>query len=166
MNIALYGFMGVGKTTVGRLLAERLGYGFVDMDIEIEKDTGMSISDIFRIHGEPRFRQLEAELVQELVKRDRLVIACGGGVVADQLKAETLKGSSRMVYLTASLDEIVKRTSADNSRPLLDVESPAEKASSLYEARKPIYTRYADVTVDTTDKTPVEVVEAILEELK
>jgi shikimate kinase len=157
--------MGVGKTTVGKLLAEKLCYGFIDMDAMIEKNEGVSISDIFRLHGEPRFRQIEAELVKKLSKQDGLVIACGGGAVADPVNAEMLRSSSRMVYLTASMDEIVKRTSVDNSRPLLNVESPAEEASRLYEARKPIYTRYADVSVDTTRKTPGEVVAAILEEL-
>ena len=166
MNIAVYGFMGVGKTTVGKLLADRLGYGFVDMDDEIEKKEALTISDIFRVHGEPRFRQLETELVVELSHRDGLVIACGGGVVADPVNADLLKSSSRMIYLTATVDEIIRRTRVDNSRPLLDVESPVEKATRLYEMRKPVYMKYAEVIVDTTGKTPNEAVEIVLEELR
>ena len=165
MNIALYGFMGVGKTTVGTLLAKQLGYGFVDMDVEIEKNTGMPISEIFRIKGEAKFRELESQLVDELSQKDGLVIACGGGVVADAAKAEKLRATSRMVYLTASLDEIVRRTSVDNNRPLLDVFDPVETASKLLAKREPVYMKYAEITVDTTGKTPEKVVSTILEAL-
>jgi shikimate kinase len=157
--------MGVGKTTVGRLLSEKMGYSFIDMDAEIEKNMGISINDIFRLHGELKFRQLESKLVKELSKKDRLVIACGGGVVANPVNAEELKKTSRMVYLTASLEEIMRRTNVNNSRPLLDVENPTEEATRLNNERKPIYERYAELMVNTSGKTPDEVVETVLEEL-
>ena len=166
MNIAVYGFMGVGKTTIGRMLAERLGYEFIDMDAEIEKREGISINEIFRVHGESRFRQLESMLVEELSKRDGLIIACGGGTIADPYNAEILRKSSRMVYLTASIEEIVKRSRNDNVRPLLDVQNPEYEASELYRRRIPVYIKYAEATVDTMEKTPDEVVERVLEELK
>ena len=166
MNIAVYGFMGVGKTTIGRLLAERLGYGFIDMDEEIEKRTGTSISEIFGIQGEQKFRLLESELVKELAEKDNLVIACGGGAIANRENAETMRRSSRMVYLTASIPEIIKRTRRNNDRPLLDVSDPVQTASFLLEKREPIYREFSEIKIDTTDRTPVEVVEQILEELR
>jgi shikimate kinase len=165
MKIVIYGFMAVGKTTVGKLLSEKIGYNFIDMDAEIEKNMGISISDIFRLYGEQRFRQLEAELVKELSKKDGLVIACGGGVVANPANAEELRKSSKMVYLTASLEEILRRSNANRNRPLLDVKNPAEEAIRLNNERKPIYEKYADLIVNTTGKTPNEVVEMVMEML-
>jgi shikimate kinase len=158
--------MGVGKTTIGRLLAERLGYGFIDMDMEIEKRTGTTISEIFRKQGETKFRQLESELVRELAEKDNLVIACGGGAMANWENAETMRRSSRMVYLTATIPEIIKRTRRDNERPLLDVPDPAQTAAFLLEKREPVYRLYSEIIIDTTDLTPLEVVEKILEELQ
>lgn len=166
MNIAVYGFMGVGKTTIGELLAENLGYDFIDMDAEIEKREGTTIREIFRVKGEPKFRQLESKLVKELSQRDGLVIACGGGAVADPDNAETLRKTSRMVYLTASIEEVINRTISDNNRPLLEVQNPVAVASELLEQRKPVYTKYAEIKVDTTNMTPDEVVEIVLEALK
>jgi shikimate kinase len=165
LNIALYGFMGVGKTTVGKLLAKQLGYGFVDMDVEIEKNTGMAISEIFRLNGESRFRELESKLVDELSSKNDLVIACGGGVVADADNADKLRTSSRMVYLTATVEAIIRRTSVDKSRPLLNVTDPVETATRLLEERDPVYKKYAEITVNTTDIAPEKVVSAILEAL-
>lgn len=166
MNIAVYGFMGVGKTTIGGLLAEKLGYSFIDMDTEIEKREKTTISEIFRNQGEAKFRQLESNLIKELALKDRLIIACGGGAIADPENAETLQKVSRMIYLTASIQEIIKRTSEDNSRPLLETENPEQVASELYEKRKPVYTRYAEITVNTTGKSPSEIVDKILEALR
>ena len=166
MNIAIYGFMGVGKTTIGKLLADMLGYDFVDMDEEIEKREGIPISDIFRVKGESRFRELESRLVKELSQNDGLIIACGGGAIADIKNAEILLKSSRMVYLTASIEEIIERTYNDNSRPLLKVNNPEKVASEIFEQRKPVYTKYAEITVDTTGMTPMEVVKMVLEALK
>ena len=166
MNIAVYGFMGVGKTTIGSLLAKRLDYDFIDMDTEIEKREETTISEIFRVQGEPRFRQLESNLIKELSKQDRLVISCGGGAMADPENAETLSKTSKMVYLTASIEEIIGRTNHDNSRPLLEVENPVKVAAELYEKRKPVYTKYAELIIDTTGKTPDEVVEKVLEAIR
>jgi len=166
LNIAVYGFMGVGKTTIGRLLAERLGYNFIDMDTEIEKREKTTINEIFQVQGETRFRQLESNLIKELSQKDGLVIACGGGAIANPENAETLSKVSRMVYLTASIEEIIERTNQDNSRPLLEVENPVTVASKLFERRRPVYRRYAEFSIDTTGKTADEVVEMVLEALK
>jgi len=166
LNIAVYGFMGVGKTTIGGLLAERLGYSFVDMDAEIERREDTKISTIFKEKGESYFRRLESELVQSLIKSDEQVIACGGGTVANRDNAEALKSVARMVYLTASITEIINRTKNDSSRPLLDVDDPKNTALLLLEKRKPIYEKHAEVTIDTNGLAPRVVVEKILEELR
>lgn len=161
MNIAVYGFMGVGKTTTGQLLADALGYEFIDMDVEIEQREGKSIPKIFSEDGEPRFRELERDLVTELSKRDHTVIGCGGGALADLVNAEKLRETSTLVYLTASVDEILERTGKENNRPLLELDDPRKQVEELLEKRRLIYERYAEVTVDTTLLTPAQVVEEI-----
>ena len=161
MNVAVYGFMGVGKTTSGALLAEALGYEFIDMDDEIEKRTGKTIPEIFMDDGEARFRELERDLVRELSGKDGYVIGCGGGALADLVNAEALRESSTLVYLTASVDEILERTGKESHRPLLKVDDPRKTVEELIAKRRPVYERYAEVTIDTTDKTPKEVADEI-----
>jgi len=158
--------MGVGKSTIGKLLAEKMNYGFIDMDEEIERREEKSISEIFRIKGESKFRILESDLVKELSKREKIVIACGGGVIMDRTNAKLLSDSSKMVYLTASIDEIINRTSLNNNRPLLNVSNRVDITLKLFEKRKPVYLCYADVTLDTTGKTPNEIVSELMEVIK
>jgi shikimate kinase len=157
--------MGVGKTTIGEILAKKLDYDFIDMDAEIEKREGATISEIFRIQGEQRFRKIESRLVEDLSQNDKIVIACGGGTITNLDNAETISKTSRMVYLTASIKEIIKRTNQDNNRPLLQVQNPYDIALELIKKRKPVYSKYAEITIDTTGKTPDEVVEMVMEAL-
>jgi len=161
MNVAVYGFMGVGKTTSGALLAEALGYEFIDMDDEIEKRTGKTIPEIFMDDGETRFRELERDLVMELSRKEGYVIGCGGGALADLVNAEALRESSTLVYLTASVDEILERTGKESHRPLLRVDDPRKTIEELIAKRKPVYERYAEVKIDTTGKTPESVADEI-----
>ena len=161
MNVAVYGFMGVGKTTSGALLAEALGYEFIDMDDEIERRTGKTIPEIFMDDGETRFRELERDLVRELSGKDGYVIGCGGGALADLVNAEALRESSTLVYLTASVDEILERTGKEDHRPLLKVDDPRKTVEELIAKRKSVYERYAEVTIDTTGKTPEDVTDEI-----
>ena len=165
MNIAVYGFMGVGKTTSGALLAEALGYQFIDMDDEIEKRTGKTIPQIFNEDGEPRFRELERDLVRELSRKEGYVIGCGGGALADLVNAEALRESSTLVYLTARVDEVLERTGKESHRPLLKVDDPRKTVEELIKKRKPLYERYAEIQVDTTGKSPEAVAEEIRRQL-
>jgi len=162
MNVALYGFMGVGKTSSGALLADALGYKFIDMDDEIEKRTGKTIPEIFSEDGETRFREHERDLVIELSRKKGYVIGCGGGALADLVNAEALRESSTLVYLTASVDAILERTGKESHRPLLRVDDPRKTVEDLIKKRNPVYKRYAEIEIDTTGKTP----EAVAQEIR
>ena len=161
MNVALFGFMGVGKTTVGRLLATRLEYTFFDSDAEAEKEAGMKIGEVFASLGEPAFRALERGVVQRLSAKDEQVIALGGGAVLDPLNIERLRRSSRMVLLTASPEEISLRTRLDTTRPLLAGEDRLGRIRRLLDERRDRYLAVADMVVDTNGVPPIRVAEAI-----
>jgi len=148
--------MGVGKSTVGKALAERLGYSFVDMDEMIERRAGVEIKDIFEAEGERGFRALEKEVAKEVAKRDRHVIACGGGAVLDPENAEALRSNSVLVLLTASIDEIMERTRDSDVRPLLNVDDARAEAEALLRKRMPLYLEAADLVMDTTGATPTQ----------
>lgn len=121
-NIALIGFMATGKTAVGKLLAQKLGKKFIELDAVIEKKAGMSIPDIFRRDGEIRFRELEIEAVRDVSAAKNNVIACGGGVVLNTINIDRLKKESVIICLEASPSVILRRTSRDkDNRPLLNV---------------------------------------------
>jgi len=154
LNVALYGFMGVGKSTVGKALSERLGYGFVDMDEMIERRAGVKIKDMFAGEGEKRFRALEKEVAKEVAEKDRHVIACGGGAVLDPENAEALRSNSVLILLTASIDEIVERTRDSDERPLLNVDDA--QAEALLRERMPLYLEAADLVMDTTGASPTQ----------
>jgi shikimate kinase len=156
LNVALYGFMGVGKSTVGKALSERLGYGFVDMDEMIERRAGAKIKEIFAAEGEKEFRALEKEVAKEVAKRDRQVIACGGGAVLDPENVEALRSNSVLVLLTASIDEIMERTRDSDVRPLLNVDDARAKAEALLRKRMPLYLEAADLVTDTTGASPTQ----------
>ena len=116
-NIILYGFMGTGKTTVGRMLATKSGSAFIDTDAEIVKRQGMSIPDIFATRGEEYFRQCEAELVQELAGKRGTIISTGGGTMRNPANVAALHGSGIVVYLVADVDTILARTQKQGERP-------------------------------------------------
>jgi len=160
-NIILVGFMGTGKTTVGKLLAQKLNKRLVDMDSVIEQRAGKAISQIFTEEGEPHFRGLERALVQELAAQTGLVIAAGGGVVLNPENVSDFSRSGRVICLLASENEIMRRVSSSNSRPLLEKEDKFQRIKSLLEQRRPLYEKIPD-RVDTTRLAPSEVVEVIL----
>lgn len=162
MNIILVGFMGTGKSAVGKMLARRLNRPFVDLDRQIEREAGRSVRQIFAREGETVFRRLEAKAVREAVALKSQVIATGGGVMCDEENVQALKSSGVLVCLTASADAILERIATSLvSRPLLAGGDPKERVTALLALRAPTYAR-ADVTIDTTGQTLEEVSEEIL----
>lgn len=159
--------MGAGKTSVGRLLAGRLGWQHADLDRVIEERAGRSIPDIFRAGGESAFRTLEREATRQLAGRRRLVISPGGGWMTDPANREELAPGALFVYLKVSPDEVVRRVgnSLYPCRPLLEVDDPSAAARELLAAREPAYRR-ADLAVDTDGREIEEVVEEVAERLR
>ena len=166
MNVAIFGFMGVGKSSAGRLVAEALGMEFVDLDETIVADAGMDIPSIFKEQGEKGFRELEKEATRMIAARDGVVIACGGGTVLDENNLKALRGNSRMILLTADPEIILQRVEADgDTRPLLSVEEKVDPIARLLGERMPKYLEAADKAVDTSEKTLVQVAREIIEYL-
>ena len=151
-NLYLVGFMGAGKTTVGRALAYRLRFQFLDTDHEIEKEEDCSIAEIFAERGEPAFRAMEKQFIERGHPRERCVVACGGGLVVQPGMLNGLRARGVVICLHASLETILKRTSANRNRPLLNVEDPMARIRQLYAEREPIYKRAG--TVILTDHRP------------
>jgi len=166
-NVALIGFMGAGKTAVGRVLAEKLCRIFVELDSLIELKAGKSIPEIFQQDGEIAFRELEIEVAREIAGEQYSVIACGGGIVLNKINIDRLRESSRIVYLTASPGVVLKRVSTEaGQRPLLEVDNPTLTIQELLEFRKPFYERAADITIDTSKLDINAVAEQIIGKLK
>ena len=147
-NVILVGFMGAGKSSVGRLLAKRLGRCFVETDDLIVAKEGRSVPEIFRTHGEARFRELEAEVLDLLKLKRGDVIATGGGFPCREGRMEALRAMGTVLWLTGEFDLLYERALRSGSRPLLDGKPKAEVAA-LYRAREPYY-RQAHFTVETT----------------
>lgn len=165
-SIALIGFMGTGKTAVGKLLAAKLGKKFVELDSLIEQKAGKTIAEIFRQDGEITFRELEIEVTKEVAGGENLVIACGGGIILNKINIDRLQQQSRIVYLTASPSVILKRTSGEqNERPLLAVTDRARRIRELLKFRRPFYERAADIKIDTSRLDINSVTEQIIERL-
>ncbi|MFQ5975314.1 MAG: shikimate kinase [Candidatus Hydrothermarchaeales archaeon] len=164
-NIVLTGFMGAGKSVVGRRLAERLGIEVIDTDNVIEKDSGMIISDIFQGYGEPYFRNLEKEAVKKVSMLNDHVIITGGGVVLKKENIENLRKNGVVIYLYATSKVLYVRVKDQTHRPLLQVEDPMKTIEKLLAYREPFYANH-DIKIDTTDIKVDEVVAEILEKTK
>ncbi len=165
-NIILVGFMGTGKSAVGKMLARKLKRPFIDLDRQIEAQAGRSVQQIFEQDGEPAFRKMEAKAVREAAALKDHVIATGGGVMCDEQNVQALRSGGVLVCLTAGADAILERTAATlPARPLLAGGDPKERINELLKLRAPYYAR-ADVTIDTTGRTLQEVTEEILQRIK
>ena len=157
--------MGAGKTTVGRLLAKRLGKIFHDCDHEIEARTGVRVSVIFEIEGEPGFRKREAEELRRLAALENIVLATGGGAVLDPGNRALLRARGLVVYLHAQPKDLWQRTRHDKSRPLLRTADPRARAEELYQARDSLYREIADLVADTGRQSVNVLVNQLLEQL-
>lgn len=157
--------MGAGKTTVGRALAKKLCKRFVDSDHEIEVRTGASISWIFEIEGEASFRQREAEVIRDLTAQQGIVLATGGGAVLAAQNREYLKARGTVVYLRASVNSILQRTSRDRNRPLLQTADPRQRIEELAREREPYYQEVADLVIETGRPNVQSLVQSILDRL-
>ncbi|GAA3023083.1 shikimate kinase [Streptomyces glomeratus] len=159
--VVLVGPMGVGKSTVGRLLAERLGVGYRDTDDDIVAEQGRSIADIFVDEGEPAFREIEKRAVRRAVAEHDGVLALGGGAILDEGTRALLAGQ-RVVYLSMDVEEAVRRTGLNVARPLLAI-NPRRQWRELMEARRHLYEEVATAVVPTDARSPEEVTQAVLD---
>lgn len=148
-SIFLVGLMGAGKTSVGRLLARRLGKTFFDCDHEIERATGVKVAVIFEIEGEAGFRARETKVLADLVKRGNIVLATGGGAVLSAENRKLLAENGTVVYLRAAPADLWGRTRHDKNRPLLKTADPLARLQQLFDERDPLYRAVADSVVDT-----------------
>jgi shikimate kinase len=160
-NIALLGFMGCGKTTVGRLLARKLGFLFLDTDSLIEEKSGLSIPRIFELFGESYFRDLETQVLREVASRNRLVLSTGGGLPMRDENWQLLQEKFLTVFLEVPFDTLWKRIALDSGRPLLRRYSRKDLLKELYLKRLSRY-READVIISAGELTPEKIVEAIV----
>jgi len=164
-NVILVGFMGTGKTAVGRVLAKRLGLRFVDMDDIIEEREGMKIPEIFEKKGERYFRHAESKVARDIALQSGLVVAAGGGAVIDEENVRNLKSNGVMFCLVATPETIFSRTKGHTHRPLLNVSDPKEKIAELMAKRAEYYAR-ADYRIDTGNLTVEGVADKIMELIK
>ena len=148
-NLILVGMMGSGKTTMGRALAKHLGKAFVDSDEEIQQRTGVTIPHIFDIEGETGFRQRETAAIRDLVERDNMVLATGGGAVLAEQSRELMRQNGIVIYLKANVHDLWQRTRHDRNRPLLQTADPYAKLTELFQQRDPLYLQVADIVMQS-----------------
>lgn len=164
-NIVLVGFMGCGKSTVGREIGLQLNYPLVDTDTLIVESVGMSVAQIFSQHGENYFRDLETDLISQIHSKDctKQIISTGGGLPLREQNRERLRKLGYVVWLQASADTVLERTAKSNHRPLINNENPKEKIETMLAERDPIYADVADLTINTDDLEISETVHGIIE---
>jgi len=170
MILTLIGYRATGKTTLAKIVAGRLGWEWTDADVEVERRAGKSIARLFSEDGEPAFREIEAHVIADLCRRDRLVVATGGGAPLRSESRRAMREAGKVVWLRARPETILARMRADAAattrRPSLTDEAPLEEIIHLLKARTPIYQRAADLVVDTDGRESTELASEIIEELK
>jgi shikimate kinase len=161
VNLYLVGFMGTGKTTVSRIVAARLGHRWLDSDHEIERQQAKPISEIFATQGEPAFRKMERDFIENGHPADRTVVACGGGLVVQEGMLAELQKRGVVICLHATVETILRRTAGSRQRPLLNVEDPEKRIRDLYAVREPIYRRSGSVIL-TDNRPQIDVVQHVI----
>ena len=165
-NVFLVGPMGVGKSTVGRHLAKRLGWSFFDSDQVIEQRTGVDISQIFDIEGEVGFRKREAAVIDELSQMNKVVLATGGGAVVEPANRQHLATRGTVIFLQSPFEQQFERVRHAKNRPLLQVENPAKALAKLTKQRETLYLEIADRVVNTGQLNSEQVADQIQQQLK
>lgn len=160
-NIILTGFMGTGKSSVGKLLAEQLGFSYLDLDALIVADAGITINEIFARHGEPHFRSLETDTVRRIGDEERCVVSTGGGAVVSAENRRLLRQAGWVINLAATVEEICLRLRDDTDRPLLRDDRSGGRVAAMMAEREPFYAD-ADLRIDTTGKSVEDVVAEIV----
>lgn len=163
-NLYLVGLMGAGKTTIGRVLARRVGYAFIDSDREIESRTGVSLPTIFEIEGEEGFRRRESQVIADVSRLTGQIVATGGGAVLRAENRKNLKASGWIIYLDVPLPTLCERTRHDKNRPLLQVSNPLQKLRELHVQRDPLYREIADLVISGSRLTAQSVLNQMLKE--
>lgn len=163
-HVLLIGFMGAGKTTVARLLGERLSMPVIDLDARIEERCGSSITELFEREGEARFREIESAELSALAEEPPSIVACGGGIVLLESNRRELSRLGTTVYLRVSAEDACSRLGGDTTRPLLAGDKPRERIEALLAFREPVYVGAADIVVDAS-QAPETIAEKIVEEL-
>lgn len=161
-NIYLTGFMGSGKSSVLKTLKKLSHLPGIEMDAQIEKEEGMSISEIFRVKGEAYFRDLETALLKRIALEGSCIVSCGGGTAMRQENVEIMKGSGKIVCLTANPETILKRVQGSSARPLLEGHKNVEYITELLEKRAPFYEAAADIVVATDGRSVKDIAGEIL----
>jgi shikimate kinase len=166
-KIILVGMMGAGKTTIGKLLSNQLGFNFIDLDRKIEEKSGVKINTIFEIEGEEGFREREYVALNEALAEEKVVISTGGGVVVKEINRSLIKKSEAMViYLKANLDILVGRLKNDKTRPMLDKDNKQLSLQQLLSKREPFYENLADFIIDTSHLKTNDVLKMIIEKIE
>ena len=166
MNIFIVGPMGSGKSTVGKIISDELFLNFFDTDDEIESRTGASIDWIFDLEGEEGFRKRESSILEEMVKKNSIVLSTGGGIILSDSNREMLSSRGTVFYLSTPISVQIERTSKDKDRPLLKNGNPEEILTRLQKERKDLYESVSDHIVETEDKSSQEVASEIINLVK
>lgn len=155
--------MGAGKTTVGKILSQKIGYKLVDLDWEIEHAQNLPITEIFKIKGEEYFRNIETEILERISQDSNQVVSTGGGVVIKNQNWDIMRKNGVTIYLKASIETLFNRVKHKTTRPLLNVDDPFEKAKEIFSEREHLYEK-SDIIIDREGLEPEQVAEVIISE--
>ena len=161
-NIFLIGFMGVGKSTIAKLLAKELNAELIEMDETIEEEAGITINEIFEKYGESHFRDLESALVERIADKGGAVVSCGGGAVLRPENVAAMKKNGRVIFLSATPETIYERVRFSTNRPLLNGNMNVEYIAQLMERRRNVYEQAADMIISTDGKEKSQIIQEII----